>query len=152
MTTADSILDQIDSTLGDYSLSDDAMRCAPDLPSRPAVRLTVGVDAREILIRRLVDLHGLTRLTARHAVLATERGDSSERADLVRAEAHAVAAEMAQRIRVAFQPMIEALRQLGESIKQLQQQVPELAEAARPARPRDRPAWQSPYGPARRRR
>lgn len=31
MTTADHILDQIDTALGDYSISDDAMRSAPDL-------------------------------------------------------------------------------------------------------------------------
>lgn len=37
MSTADHILDQIDTCLGDYTVSDDAMRCTPDLPPLPAV-------------------------------------------------------------------------------------------------------------------
>ncbi|MGW0837505.1 hypothetical protein [Streptomyces prunicolor] len=156
MSTADHILNQIDACLGDHEISDDAMRCAPDLPplEKRYVQMTLGVGPREILIRRLVEQHGLTRLTARHAVLAVERGGDSERANLVRAEAQAVAAEMGQRIRIAFQPMaqaaIAALKQISESLKQLQQ-AGICDDHGKPVPRRDRPAWQSPYGPVRRR-
>jgi hypothetical protein len=152
----DHILGQIDSVLDDWDVSNDAMRCAPDLPplEKRYVQMSFGVDPREILIRRLVEQHGLTRLTARHAVLAVERGGDSERADLVRAEARAVAAELGERIRIAFQPMaqaaVAALKQISESIKKLQQ-AGICDDRGKPVQPRDRPAWQSPYGPARRR-
>lgn len=152
------VLDQIDSTLGDWDVSGDAMRWAPDaageLP-QPHVQMSFGVGPREILIRRLVEQHDLTRLTARHAVLAAERGSDSERANLVRAEARAVAVELGERIRIAMRPMAEAaiaaLKQISESIKQLQQAG--ICDVhGKPAPRCDRPAWQSPYGPARRRR
>ena len=157
MSTADHILNQIDACLSDHEISDDAMRCAPDLPppEKRYVQMALGVGPREILIRRLVEQHGLTRLTARHAVLAVERGSDSERAELVRAEARAVAAELGERIRIAFQPTAQAataaLKQISESIKKLQQ-AGICDDHGKPVRPRDRPAWPSPYGPAQRRR
>lgn len=152
------ILDQIDTCLGDYGTGPDAMRCAPDLPpspEEPRVQMTFDVGPREILIRRLVEQQGLTRMTARHAVLAAECGGDSEHANLVCAEAQAVVSEMAQRIRIALQPMaqtaIAALKQISESIKQLQQ-AGICDDRSKPAPRRDRPAWQTPYGPAQRRR
>lgn len=153
---ADDVLTQIDTALHDYDIGPDAMRSAPDLspPPRPLVRMPFGGGPREILIQRLIERHGLTRMTARHAVMAAERGGDSERAELVRAEAQAIAAEMRLRIRIALQPMAEAairaLRQLGESLKQLQE-ARVCDSHGRPLPPRDRPPWQSPYGPPRRR-
>ncbi|MEU1497316.1 hypothetical protein [Streptomyces sp. NPDC005732] len=166
MTSTDDVLAQIDSAVDDWTISGDAMRSAPDLPpSRPQMQLSFGLSGREIMIRRLIDEHGLTRITARNAVLAAERGSDSERAELVRTEARAIANEMSERIRIAFQPMAEAaiatLKQLSESLARLRanthafQHAPEAVgcnDCGKPTSPRDRPAWQSPYGQARRRR
>ncbi|MFI5992448.1 hypothetical protein ACIBAC_11425 [Streptomyces sp. NPDC051362] len=160
MTSADDVLNQIDAALYDVTVSADAMRSRPGSEA-PRPQAAVASGPREILIQRLIERHGLTRMTARHAVRAAERGSDSERAELVRAEARAVTAEMAERIRFAFQPMAEAaitaLKQLSESIARLRadshafRHLPEAVDC-KPTLPRDRPAWQSPYGPARRRR
>lgn len=152
MSTADHVLDQIDSALGDYAVSDDAMRCAPDLPPVPVVRRPVA--GRDVLTRRLIDRHDLTPEEARDAVLAVDRGEGGVHAELVAAEARAIAAEMTARIRIALQPMAEAaintLKQLSESLAQLRQ-AGLCDNDGKPARRRDRPAWQTPYGPPRRR-
>jgi hypothetical protein len=169
VSTADDILDQIDQALGDYDIGPDAMRCAPD--QKPPTRhlpVNLSPGPREILIRRLVERHGLTRMTARQAVLAAERGGDGERADLVRAEVRAAVAEISDNMRAAMQPMAEAVtaffKQLGESLAQLRaaiaqvdgyQHAPEAVGCngcGKPLPPRDRPAWQSRYGPAHRRR
>lgn len=151
----DDVIDQIDAALHDHAVSGDAMRWTTE-PASPDPEAALPRRGREILITRLIERHALTAESARAAVQAAERGTSSEAADLARAEANAVAAEMVTRIRVAMKPMAEAalttLRQLGESIKQMQQQVPELAEAGRSSRRPGRPAWQTPYGPPQRRR
>ncbi len=151
MSTADDVLDQIDTTLGDQAVSDDAMRWAPDLPEKP--RPVRGFSPRDILIRRLVDRHGLTRMTARHAVIAVEEGRTSDRTELVQAEACAVMAETMQQIREAFRPMAESMIEAFKQLVQAFERLGVTAEAgSAPGRRRDRPAWQSPYGPPRRRR
>ncbi|WP_328632036.1 hypothetical protein [Streptomyces sp. NBC_00356] len=162
---AEDILDQIDQTLDDW-LSPDAMRSRPEGTPRPD---RLSADARQLLIRRLVDNHGLTRMSARHAVLAVEQGRTTVHAELVQTEARAAMDEAMQRIRVAMQPAIEAaaaaLQRMAEAVKQVAQSVQggewvdtngdpvEPPERPRPALPRrdGRPAWQTPYGPARRR-
>lgn len=163
MKTCD-ILNQIDETLDDWT-SPDAMRSRP--ATRPPARLSA--DARQLLIRRLVDNHGLARMTARHAVLAVEQGRTTVHAELVQAEARAAMNEAMQRIQIAMRPAIEAaaaaLQRMAEAVKQVTQglQSSEWVDTngdpvEPPARPRPplprrdgRPAWQSPYGPARRR-
>ncbi|MEU9218841.1 hypothetical protein AB0D47_20095 [Streptomyces sp. NPDC048376] len=149
---SEDILAQIDDTLDDWTVSGDAMRSRPGLPSPPVARMHVPMDARQFLIRRLIDEHGLTRMTARHAVMAAEEGRDSEHAELVRAEAARVVREMTGRIRIAIQPMAEAavaaLRQLRQALDQLKQAAPPQPLGRR----HDRPAWQSPYGPPQRRR
>ena len=137
----DDVLDQIDTALHDNTVSGDAMR------SRPAAE-PVG---RGILVRRLVDNHGLNDAEARAAGSAHELGRTPEHTDLVRAEARAVITETMQRLRAAFRPMAETmnatLKQIAESLKTLR--TCDVHPQA-PARRYDRPAWQSPYGPARR--
>lgn len=152
----DDILTQIDNALEDGSVSYDAMRSRPGRtgPSEPRP-VHVSEGARQVLIGRLVERHGLTRMTARHAVLAAERGSTSERAELVRIETRLIVQEMTEQIRAAFLPL---LQRVAEQVKQIQEAFRHLPEAtgcndcSKPAPPRDRPAWQSPYGPARRRR
>lgn len=110
MSTADHILDQIDTCLGDYDVSDDAMRVAPDLPALPAVRFVVVT----------ADTSSATAALARIRQLR-ETMDAF-------AEAVTPAAVAASR----------GLAQFAEAMRQ-------------PIRPTGRPAWQTPYGPPRRR-
>lgn len=160
---ASDILNQIDEALDDWT-SPDAMHCRPTVT--PPARLSA--DARLLLIRRLVDNHGLTRMTARHAVLAVEQGRPTAHAELVQAEARAAMNEAMQRIQITMRPAIEAaaaaLQRMAEAVKQVTQGLQssewvdtngdpvEPLERPRPPLPRrdGRPAWQTPYGPARR--
>jgi len=139
----DDVLDQIDTALHDNTVSGDAMR------SRPAAE-PVG---RGILVRRLVERHGLDHDDARTAVIAHEQGRTTEHTSLVQAEARAVIDETMHRLRAAFRPMAETmnatLKQIAESLKTLRACN---VHPHTPARHYGRPAWQSPYGPARRKR
>lgn len=150
---ADNILDQIDSCLGDYAVSDDAMRSAPDLPPLPAVRPRA--NGAVVLVQRLIDRHGLSAEEARAAVLAAEYGLDTDHARLAAAEAQAALEEITTQLRAAFEPMLQRVADQFRQIKEAFQRLPEAAgcdDCGTPARRRDRPAWQSPYGPARRRR
>lgn len=149
---ADNILDEIDTALWDYSVGVDAMRSAPDLPPPPVRPRPNG---RSILVERLVDRHGLTPEQAREAVWAVEYGQVGEHAELAATEAQTAAGEMLASMRAAFRPMLERVaaqfKQIAEAFEQLRQTVA-CDDHSKPAPRRDRPAWQSPYGPARRRR
>ncbi|QCX81207.1 hypothetical protein C9F11_38120 [Streptomyces sp. YIM 121038] len=160
MSTADHILGQIDNALHDTTVGPDAMRSTPRPAARP--QITPFRQARQLLIDRLIDNHGLAPATARPAVLATEQGHASRHADLVRAEARAVMREAAEPIRAALQPALEAavhaMRAFAEACKRMTDDAGWTdtsscpAPTAEPRSPHDRPAWQTPYGPAPRRR
>lgn len=138
----DDVLDQIDTALHDDTISADAMRSRP-APEHPG---------RSILVKRLVERHGLAPEQARRAVAAAELGRDDEHAALVQGEAQAVMNETMQAFREALRPMAEAA---GTALKQIAEALKALPDGSlRPHSPRcrtDRPAWQSPYGPARRR-
>lgn len=153
MSTADQIINQIDHALGDYAVSADAMRCAPDLPPPPAVRPRA--NGRNMLIQRLIDRHGLTADEARAAILDAERGQQGPHTELAGLEAQAALDEIRAAFRAAFQPLLERVTAQFAQLKEAFQHLPEAAgcnDCGRPARRRDRPAWQTPYGPAPRRR
>lgn len=138
----DDVLDQIDLALHDNTVSGDAMRSRP-VPERPG---------RSILVKRLVERHGLEAEQARRAVVAVELGRDDEHVALVQAEARAAMNETMQAFRAALRPMAEAAntaaKQIAEALKALRTAT---ASPPAPGRRTDRPAWQSPYGPARRR-
>jgi hypothetical protein len=125
-------------------------------PTEPTTaELRARLAAREILTRRLVERHGLTRFTARRVVIAVERGHDTPHADLVRAEAHEVmrpVCEAFSRLREQLRSVFEAnsgmLRALADSLRR--SGLAENQDGRRTRRP-DRPAWQTPYGPPRRR-
>lgn len=153
MTIADHILDQIDSALGDYTVSDDAMRSAPDLPPLPAVRPRA--NGRNVLIQRLIERHGLSVEAARAAILAAERGQTGPHTELAAREAQAALDEATAQFRAAFLPLIQRVADQFRQIKAAFQHLPEAVgcdNCGNPTRHRDRPAWQSPYGPPPRRR
>lgn len=107
--------------------------------------------AREVLTRRLVERHGLTRFTARRAVLAVEQGRDTRHADLVRAEAQAFMAPWTE----AMQQLYQRLRPIAEAWTKAMRAAADAVRAAQNPRgddyalapSADRPAWQSPYGP-----
>lgn len=150
MRTED-VLDQIDATLDDWAVGPDAARHAPDKAA------TIGGGrrdaAREVLVRRLVECHGVARSAALNAVIAAERGVATQHSELVQAAARAAAEEAMQSIRRAFRPMVETMaetmKQLAAAFERMHATVP--AAGTRAGRRTDRPAWQSPYGPAPRR-
>ncbi|WP_433856717.1 hypothetical protein [Streptomyces kronopolitis] len=105
-----------------------------------------------LVAQRLVARHGLTAQQALAAVAQAERGESGEHTDLVRTEAHALLAELAAAlapIREAFRRMAPAVKAAGAAMLQAAEQ---LRSSPASAGRRDRPAWQSPYGPPARRR
>lgn len=64
----------------------------------------------------------------------------------------------AEQLRAAFEPMQDAVKAITDLFEAVARQLAELAaelhaaglldDDGRPAAPRDRPAWQSPHGPA----
>ncbi|AMW11633.1 hypothetical protein A4E84_20325 [Streptomyces qaidamensis] len=124
-------------------------------PEPTSAELHARLAAREILTRRLVERHGLTRLTARRAVLAVEQGQDTPHAALVRAEAREVMRpvhEAFERLREQLRPTFEAYgRMLRAFTENLSRSALSEHQERRPVRRPDRPAWQSPYGPPRRR-
>lgn len=123
------------------------------------VTLKPRVAARVVLVRRLVDLHGLAVDEAHTAVRQAEHGQDGPHADLVRAEAAAVIeqalAPIRQRIADAIEALIPAMRKVAEGFQAactvINQAQYALAPPPAPGRRPDRPAWQSPYGPPTRR-
>ncbi|WP_031104303.1 hypothetical protein [Streptomyces sp. NRRL S-146] len=157
--TPDDIHDQVDNADRDWTVSGDAMRWAPPkppVPPVPVVPFTGRAAAHAMLVLRLVDNHGLTPPAAEAAVRAAHTGEPTEHSELVAAEARAAAAEMGQQLTQtvvhlfqAMQPALQAAaaaaRKFAEALQQASKDDYELAPP--PIRPKDRPAWQSPYGP-----
>lgn len=105
------------------------------------------------LARRLVDRHGLTPADAARAVSRYAYGKTSEHTDLVRAESQALLAEifvpickamndLMAGLAPAFKALGEAAVRAGKAMQDDYQLVQGVSRAS------DRPAWQSPHGPA----
>ncbi|MEU9245835.1 hypothetical protein [Streptomyces sp. NPDC048385] len=164
MTAAREVLASIDAALEDWTVSADAMRCTPDpapsVPAVPVVRTPPLAIARTILVRRLTEYHALTLQTARQAVADAEAGLHTEHTGLVHAEARAVVANTTHAAASAVAAFLRAMRPALEAMAQAAQRAAvALASATSsapgcpaPHRRLGRPAWQSPYGPAQRRR
>jgi len=156
---ADDVLNQIDTALHDYDIGPDAMRSTPD-PPPPVTRPRA--NGSTALARRLTERHGLTPEQARTAVLEAEQGRDTEHARLAALEARAALEEIHAHFRAGFQAFAERVtqqfRQVADQFARMKEALAHLPEAegcndcGKPPRPRDRPAWQSPYGPPQRRR
>ncbi|MGV9888358.1 hypothetical protein [Streptomyces sp. NPDC003395] len=152
----DDILNQIDTALHDYDVSDDAMRSRPEPEPQEyaAPRVWVTTTATDPGSGGWVELGGVLDVTIdQGAIDATAPAPTVTWDDIVewmaRAEAERVrrAGEMLEVLRVAAEAARPAVDSAAAAFAA-------FAEAARqhPARRRyDRPAWQSPYGPATRR-
>lgn len=164
----DDILNQIDHALEDGSVSYDAMRSRPALEPAAASgpRLWIaplgtaedGDGWQEL--GHVTDLE----LTIDPAALTSAApsvtwGDIQEYFARIQAErvrrAHAVVEAFMQAMTAVIAPAAErACREMSEAAEAFRH-LPEAEgcnDCGKSAPPRDRPAWQSPYGPARRRR
>ncbi|MEV5368968.1 hypothetical protein AB0N12_06345 [Streptomyces albogriseolus] len=164
MSSSEEILSQIDRALCDHTVSSGAMRCtsdpqpAPAVPPVPVVPFTGGhLAAREAVVRRLVDDHGLTPDDALASVHAVLTGRPTEHQHLVTAAARAVSAELAQRLGQLFDAFARALEPMARAAAAAARHLDEALRAvghtasSRGGR-RDRKAWESPYGPPSRRK
>jgi hypothetical protein len=161
---ADDILNQIDDTLHDWTVSDDAMRsrpaheaAKPQLWIAPVGTTPASDDWQEVGHIRDIDVH------IEPPAIDPEFAQTWQafREQLARAEAARVrqAMEALQAIKQAFQQLITpAAREAARAVNAAAQAVEQARQAGicddhgRPLPPRDRPAWQSRYGPAHQRR
>jgi hypothetical protein len=149
------ILSQIDSALGDHTISGDAMRSRPG--PAPAREMAGAIPTVQIMDEtgEWQEIPGVASIEIQVEIPAVPDGFAESWAELrdhlehmeaerVRRAQEAVAAF--GRYMQAMRPALErAARRVAEAVAAMQQQPPVL-----PVR-RDRPAWQSPYGPSRRR-
>lgn len=161
MSTADHILDQIDNALHDCTVSDDAMRSVPADEPQPSSgpRMWIAPSGTSPGETGWEEIGHVTSIDFHVEPPAIDpefqRAWQEFREYMVRVEAERVrraraAIEAFNRAYAqAVKPAMEAAaRGIAEFQKAMQHVDPPLP----PGRRRDRPAWQSPYGPARRRR
>ncbi|MFH8804088.1 hypothetical protein ACH4F6_31620 [Streptomyces sp. NPDC017936] len=174
---SDDILDQIDSALHDWTVSDDAMRSAPEplpLPGRvPVVEMrsqpeagTISLDGASASVMvmdeagewqelggvRSIDFHiqppqidpefQRTWQEFREHVARVE----AERIRRARAVIEAFGRAYIEAVKPAAESAARALAALQEALQR------DVGTPNAPGRRDGRPAWQSPYGPPRRRR
>jgi hypothetical protein len=167
MTTADEVLNQIDAAIADHTVSADAMRSQPS-PSEPPSRgarmwiapaatapdsegwQEVGfIDGSLDIDQATIDPDALRTETTASWQEVVEWAARTE-AERARRAREALAA-----ITAAFQALRPALERAARSAAAAMEQLKQAGvrdDHGKPVRVRDRPAWQSPYGPARRRR
>lgn len=124
-------------------------------PAPQPIRLTAEqAQACVILARRLVDRHHLTAEQAVTAAVQAALHEDGPHADLARQEAAAILAEIGK----AMAPFVDAFRRMAGAAAKAAQGMrlpikPPAGHQVHPALPavRERPAWQSPYGPPQRR-
>ncbi|OQQ13011.1 hypothetical protein B0675_40040 [Streptomyces sp. M41(2017)] len=161
MTRADDILQQIDSTLDDWTVSGDAMRSQPavDPAGFQGVTPSVFVADEAGEWQELGHATGLvfhTELPAPDEAFMRAWQELQEQIRRVQIERARRAREildvLARTLYESVKPAVEeAGRNIARSLDSLKQ-AGVIDADCKPVRPRDRPAWQSPYGPARRRR
>jgi hypothetical protein len=156
VSTADHVLDQIDSALHDWSVSDDAMRSRPEPEPisfggfTPTVQIMDEAGEWQDLGVTTVEIH-ITE-PPEFADFARQWADFIDRMHRQRVE-HVRRVEEAfeafgQALAHSVQPAAEQAAHSFEVLQQTMERDPQRAPKPR----RDRPAWQTPYGPARRRR
>ncbi|MFJ9740854.1 hypothetical protein [Streptomyces sp. NPDC101166] len=157
----DDILDQIDNTLHDWTVSDDAMRSqpAPEPEEYAAPRLWVAPAGTEPdapgweEVRGVLDL-SIEQVTIDPTAIAPEITFGWEELCQYIAQVQAGRARRAQHILDVLKQALSQLAQPATEAAEAFRHLPEAVgcnDCAEPDPPRDRPAWQSPYGPPRRR-
>jgi hypothetical protein len=157
MTSTDDILNQFDTALYDVTVSPDAMRSRPDLEPTRTLPGPVPVVQMMDASGEWQELGGITSIDIQMEPpevdpdFAQAWRDVQEYIARVHVERVRLVAAALEAMRRAIQQVAPAAQQTGEAF----QHLPEAAgcnDCGEPGRPRDRPAWQSPYGPAQRRR
>lgn len=158
---SDEILDQIDSTLNDWAVSDDAMRSrpAPDLQPTAGPRMWIapaGIGPDEGGWEEVGHITSVDfRIEPPTIDPEFQRSWEEFREHMARVEAERVrrAGEaMSAFIRAYAQAVKPAVERAQRAVAQIQEAMQHLDPPLPPGRRHDRPAWQSPYGPPRRRR
>jgi hypothetical protein len=163
VTSTDDILTQIDSALTDATIGPDAMRSQPGAGRESALaRLgTVPVVQMRDETGEWQELGGVTSIDIQLAPpvvdpeFAPAWQDMQEYIARIQAERIQLVTSAFEAMRRAFQQLAPAVQQAVSQTREALQNLPEAAgcdDCGKPARPRDRPAWQSPYGPPQRRR
>ncbi|MEU9323235.1 hypothetical protein AB0D91_05385 [Streptomyces canus] len=149
MSTADHILDQIDQALGDSTVGPDAMRSqpAPEPPSgSPVFHGTTPTLQIMDEVGEWHEVQGVVHLDSDQTLVNVTVDTTAivEQFDRLLRQVDAFAETVAPRVAEAGQAIargFETLKQAGV-----------CDDHGLPLPPRDRPAWQSRYGPARQRR
>lgn len=134
MTSSDNILDQIDSAVRDSAVSEDAMRSQPGTARTEADREWQGFT-----------LGGLVPVMDETTILVIVEAS----------EAFARLGELRDALAAWGEAVRPRLEEVGHSLAKIGETARQAAGNGcghQPAPRRDRPAWQSPYGPAARRR
>ncbi|CAL9369200.1 hypothetical protein [Streptomyces sp. enrichment culture] len=138
---ADDILAQIDDTLDDWTVSGDAMRSRPGGKEGGIKGFTTQFAITDEVTEWQIDPEFQQRLQELQGYLARTAAEQTRRA---------------QQVMEAFTRSLEAARprveEAGQAIAKYAEIIEEITPPLPPGRRRDRPAWQSPYGPPRRRR
>lgn len=163
MTGSDDILAQIDSALGDWSVGPDAMRVQPAAEpfhfggATPLLYIADEVDGWQQVegvasVEFCVDVSEVFEEAAEAWAQITERIRQAEH-ERVRRERAALEA-FVQAVRSMLAPAVERAASSMSDATEAFRHLPEAegCNDCKPALRRDRPAWQTPYGPARRRR
>lgn len=163
MTSADDVLDQIDAALYDATVSADAMRSRPAAEPEGILGVVPTVyiadeagDWQEIqaAIRDSFDLQidpaSIDTAAVNPPAHAADWGTIRDL--MIRVDA-----AQARRAQIVLEGLKRAMARLAAPAAEAAEGFRHLPEAVgcddcKPAPPRDRPAWQSKYGPARRRR
>ncbi|MFF2383711.1 hypothetical protein [Streptomyces sp. NPDC058108] len=176
MTSTDDVLAQIDSAMEDWTISGDAMRSRPEAVDQPEFRgctpsmqigdevqawiAPAGTDPGDDGWQPLGVIGGLDLTIGEFTIdpEAVAPQVPTVNWDEVREHLLRIQAERARRMQQMFEAIRQAFGQLAAPLAQAAEAFQHLPEAedcddcGKPPRPRDRPAWQSTYGPAYRRR
>jgi hypothetical protein len=161
MTTADEVLNQIDAAIADHTVSADAMRSTPNPEPAAGPRLWIApadtspdetgwqevgfiTDADFTIEGPAVDPELEQRWREVQEYMRRVEAERVRRAG----ELLVVPTRALQALKLAVE---QAARNAAKAIQALQQ-AGVCDDHGKPVRARDRPAWQSPYGPAKRRR
>lgn len=162
---SDEILAQIDDTLDDWAVSDDAMRSRPaDEASAEPFQMGGIVPVVQIMDEagEWQEASGITSIDFhieppeidpdfQRSWQQMQEYFARAQAERMRRAEEALEA-FARALTVAVKPAADqALRDLAQAAQAFQQ-LQEAADCPPPPRSRDRPPWQSPYGPPQRRR
>ncbi|MFJ6729421.1 hypothetical protein ACIQPQ_31415 [Streptomyces sp. NPDC091281] len=163
MTSTSHILEQIDGALEDWTVSEDAMRSQP-----PREEGSSGIPFQGFTPALYIEDEagewqevGRVSSSALHFEPPEIDPEFARTWARFRESVHQAQIARARQASELFEVIAETLRRMAPAVEEDVRAVDAVMQAAqkaglcddrgKPLRPRDRPAWQSPYGPPRRR-